>query len=489
MNRLLMAVPSGKTWSYTYAYDRYGNRWQQNLIGTGGSGPQFSTTFDANNHVSDSTVSYDAAGNVMQDASNTYTYDSQNQMISSLSRSSGVLTCYFYDAFGRRVQKTTGATSCGYPFVGGTSLYYVYDTAGNMIDEVSAPSGGTGNWTRQEIYAAGRHLATFNASAGQAYWDFSDWLGTERARVNAVTGAVAETCTSLPWGDNLQCTGADQSPLHFTGKQRDSESGLDNFDVRYFGPSFGRFMRPDPDNAGARLENPQSWNAYLYVLNNPLIFSDPFGLDCIYTPGASGNPNPREDGHATIVPGDCINAGGKDDGGVFVDNNKDNPVQQSDITFSQDGSVGVVAYTPANGVGMAYSCIGNCPSDTVQVNAAPPGTPTMSVAPLPDNLQPPILQQQPTTFWQRLAIDAGCFAGLSPDLVGPMRLQYEAPSSPPNGSSKETEGQERAQVIGPDGRPLKYRNGRPVATNPAALAGGVATAANTSQCIANAARQ
>ena len=128
------------------------------LVGTGGSGPQFSTTFDANNHVSDGTVSYDAAGNVMQDASNTYTYDSQNQMIASLSRSSGVLTCYFYDAFGRRVQKTTGATSCGYPFAGGTSLYFVYDVAGNVIDEVSTPSGGTGNWTRQEIYAAGRTL-------------------------------------------------------------------------------------------------------------------------------------------------------------------------------------------------------------------------------------------------------------------------------------------------------------------------------------------
>ncbi|MGH7745256.1 MAG: hypothetical protein ACREQ5_10730, partial [Candidatus Dormibacteria bacterium] len=68
MNRLLMAVPTGKTWSYTYAYDRYGNRWQQNLIGTGGSGTHFSTTFDANNHVSDGSVSYDAAGNVMQDA-------------------------------------------------------------------------------------------------------------------------------------------------------------------------------------------------------------------------------------------------------------------------------------------------------------------------------------------------------------------------------------------------------------------------------------
>jgi hypothetical protein len=71
---------------------------------------------------------------------------------------------------------------------------------------------------------------TFSAATGQAYWDFTDWLGTERAR--AATGAVVETCTSLPWGDNQVCTGTDESPLHFTGKERDSESGLDNFEAR-----------------------------------------------------------------------------------------------------------------------------------------------------------------------------------------------------------------------------------------------------------------
>ena len=214
------------------------------LAGTGGAGPQFSTTFDANNHVSDGSVTYDAAGNVMQDAFNKYTYDSQNHMIASQSLSSGSLTCYFYDAYGRRAQKVDGATACGYPISGGTSLYYVYDVDGNVIDEVSAPSGGTGNWTRQEIYAGGRHLATFNASAGQAYWDFTDWLGTERARVSAVTGGVVETCTSLPWGDNLQCTGTEESPLHFTGKERDTESGLDNFEARYMFPASGASLRP-----------------------------------------------------------------------------------------------------------------------------------------------------------------------------------------------------------------------------------------------------
>jgi RHS repeat-associated protein len=59
-------------------------------------------------------------------------------------------------------------------------------------------------------------------------------------------------------------------PHKFTGKERDPESGLDNFEARYYGSSLGRFMSPDPDNAGADLLAPQSWNAYSYVLNNPL---------------------------------------------------------------------------------------------------------------------------------------------------------------------------------------------------------------------------
>jgi hypothetical protein len=60
MNRLLISVPSGQTWSYSYAYDRYGNRWQQNLVGTGGSGTHFSTTFNSSNRISDGTATYDA---------------------------------------------------------------------------------------------------------------------------------------------------------------------------------------------------------------------------------------------------------------------------------------------------------------------------------------------------------------------------------------------------------------------------------------------
>jgi RHS repeat-associated protein len=166
--------------------------------------------------------------------------------------------------------------------------------------------------------------------------------------------------------------------MHFTGKERDSESGLDNFGARYDSSNLGRFMSPDPYNAGAFLDGPQTWNAYSYVLNNPLNAVDPNGLDCVYTGDAEGNPNA---GRVTIIHGDCINAGGKDDGGVFVDNDENHPVQNSDVILSSDGSVGLVSYTRTDGFTTGYGCLGNCSSDSVQVTAASPDQPTATIGP------------------------------------------------------------------------------------------------------------
>jgi len=63
----------------------------------------------------------------------------------------------------------------------------------------------------------------------------------------------------------------------FTGKERDSESGLDNFGARYDSSQYGRFMTPDP--MGGHLEDPQTLNKYAYVRNNPVTLTDPTGLD------------------------------------------------------------------------------------------------------------------------------------------------------------------------------------------------------------------
>jgi RHS repeat-associated protein len=63
----------------------------------------------------------------------------------------------------------------------------------------------------------------------------------------------------------------------FTGKERDQESGLDYFGARYYGSALGRFTSPDPLRASGNPKNPQSWNRYSYVFNNPLALIDPKG--------------------------------------------------------------------------------------------------------------------------------------------------------------------------------------------------------------------
>ena len=66
----------------------------------------------------------------------------------------------------------------------------------------------------------------------------------------------------------------------FTGKERDAESGLDDFGARYYASTMGRFMSPDPLSIEMyRLPDPQQLNLYMYARNNPLVITDPTGLD------------------------------------------------------------------------------------------------------------------------------------------------------------------------------------------------------------------
>jgi RHS repeat-associated protein len=123
-----------------------------------------------------------------------------------------------------------------------------------------------------EIFAGGLHLATYNNQT--TYFDHSDWLGTERARTN-VSGSVCETIVGLAFGDGQAASGTcvDASPLHFTGKMRDTESNVDNFEARYNSSVIGRFMSPDPMKT-FDLSDPQRLNRYTYARDNPLSYVD-----------------------------------------------------------------------------------------------------------------------------------------------------------------------------------------------------------------------
>jgi len=63
-----------------------------------------------------------------------------------------------------------------------------------------------------------------------------------------------------------------------TGKERDTESGLDYFGARYYASTMGRWMSPDPSNLGVDIYLPQTWNRYNYAVNNPLTVADRNGM-------------------------------------------------------------------------------------------------------------------------------------------------------------------------------------------------------------------
>src|SRR6202043_3978973 len=90
---------------------------------------------------------------------------------------------------------------------------------------------------------------------------------------------VVDSLDYLPFGEQIA---GDTGATHkFTGKERDAESGLDNFGARYDSSQYGRFMTPDSPSYSNH-KNPQSWNLYAYALNNPVTFRDADGhkIDC-----------------------------------------------------------------------------------------------------------------------------------------------------------------------------------------------------------------
>jgi len=189
---------------------------------------------------------------------------------------------------GNRVAKgTLSSFSCGATFT--PTNTYILGPSGEQLTETD----GSGNWVHTNVYAAGQYIATYendtNSDSNVLHFVLTDWLGTKRVQTN-YAGVSEEVCTSLAFGDGLSCsyptghpsTADDASEIHFTGKERDTESGNDYFVARYYGSSMGRMMSPDPWLGSMHMDNPQSLNRYAYVLNNPLKYIDPDGLDCAY---------------------------------------------------------------------------------------------------------------------------------------------------------------------------------------------------------------
>ena len=238
-----------------------------------------------------------------------------------------------YDALGRMVEQS----------VGSANSQIVYGPLGGKLALMNS-----GSLTKAFVPLPGGATAVYTSS-GLAYYRHSDHLGSSRLSSTPTQTVYSGTAYS-PFGEPYASTGAiDPS---FTGQNQDTTSGLYDFLFREQDPNQGRWNQPDPAGlAAVSPSNPQSWNRYAYLVNNPLAAVDRFGLFCVYL-------NDTGDGVESIDVNSNADECGASGGEWFPDSS------DNGSTFNGDpnggGSCATVGGQP---VGCSDQNFGNSPPD------------------------------------------------------------------------------------------------------------------------------
>ena len=274
LNRLIQETgPEENTTDFSY--DPVGNR--------------ANTTVDAANRLLEDAVylyTYDANGNLIRKVrktngeTTTFSYDFENRLIKAEMPNSTIAQ-YKYDPFGRRLEKKVNTTIKS----------YLYDN-----EDILAEYDGSGVLTTKYTHGPGIDEPLAIERAGQSYYYHADGLGSIVALTDD-KGRVVQTYEYDSFGNMKQHGHKVKQPYAFTGREYDSETKLYYYRARYYDPKIGRFTTKDllniskilllKQNASTlasagqiynlALRNPQMLNEYLYAINNPLIYTDPFG--------------------------------------------------------------------------------------------------------------------------------------------------------------------------------------------------------------------
>ncbi|MFZ3215139.1 MAG: RHS repeat-associated core domain-containing protein [Candidatus Acidiferrales bacterium] len=256
VNRVVTAqtpAPCGSNcWSQAFTYDQWANLTTVTATGTA---PAQTISVGTNNRISTTGFNFDAAGNETSDVTSTYVWNAESEM------KTGGGVNYTYDGDGDRVQKSNGKL---YWFGVGTQILDESDAAGNITDEY--------------IYFGGKRIAHRLVSTNAIYYYAEDVLGSSRA-LGTSAGALCYDADFYPFGGEHDFTNSCPQNYKFTGKERDAETGNDDYDARYYSSAYGRFLSADWSAVPApvpyaNLTNPQTLNLYAMVNDNPETFAD-----------------------------------------------------------------------------------------------------------------------------------------------------------------------------------------------------------------------
>ncbi|HKO42931.1 MAG TPA: RHS repeat-associated core domain-containing protein [Pyrinomonadaceae bacterium] len=266
--------PPDGPYAENYSYDQFGNLTWRNGWGAVNAqyvyNPGFSNNRMTVNPVTGAGMSYDAAGNLINDGTQSFTYDATGQQVYA----SATGLAQSYDGDRLRVKKIES----------GASTYYLRSTVlgGQVIAELNA----TGGWTRGYVYLGGQMVALQGGTGGQVSWVHQDPV-TKSQQIRNSSGTVVSTIDLDPWGGETgRSSNQAFQPHRFTTYERDANGGDEAMHRRYQ-VNWSRFAQPDPYDGSYSLTDPQSFNRYAYVQNDPVNFVDPSGL-CIFNVNISG---------------------------------------------------------------------------------------------------------------------------------------------------------------------------------------------------------
>jgi RHS repeat-associated protein len=301
----IISANCASAWSQTFAFDPFGNlkktgsaQFLPTYTGESGAGSPINRYFS----IPGGSVSYDGNGNLTNDVTHSYTWDADGNMLST----DGTTVTMMYDAMDRMIEQTRGSSH--------TEIAY-----GPYGMKLALMNGQT--LVNAFVKLPGGSRAVYDSS-GLAYYRHSDHLGSSRLATTPSRTKYYDVAYA-PYGEDYNGSGTTPD-LAFTDQNQDTvknswSSNLYDFMFREYRTAHGRWTSPDPAGLGVvDPTNPQTWNRYADVLNNPLANIDLLGLcsdfDYSYTDKngflhfyrddgpCPPDPNPSRD---CSIPGAC----------------------------------------------------------------------------------------------------------------------------------------------------------------------------------------
>ena len=262
VNRISTAQTSSTSgsncWGETSGYDQWANLTNIGAVSgySGCTQESLSVSAGTNNQLTATGYTYDALGNMLTDASNTYVFNAESEIKTAASVN------YTYDGDGDRVEKSNGKI-------------YWYGAGTEILDE----SDASGNFTDEYVFFAGKRIAHRSVSSNTIYYYAEDLLGTSRTLVQAGQTSLCYDADFYPFGGERDITTTCSQNYKFERKERDTETGNDDFGARYYSSRMGRWLSADWSAVPApvpyaNLSNPQTLNLYAMVRDNPETFAD-----------------------------------------------------------------------------------------------------------------------------------------------------------------------------------------------------------------------